>query len=108
LACVITNRIGTERKSAEEAESMPDTTTAGETWRDVVRREFQAAWYALDRAQMILYGEYRKTRDEQIMHMREKFGQACDMLTKAGMDELFPEPDDDDDEDLDEEAAGSR
>lgn len=38
--------------------------------------------------------------------MREKFGWACDMLTKAGLDELFPEPDDD--EDLDEESARSR
>jgi hypothetical protein len=90
---------------------MDRTAVASGTWRDAVRPEFQAAWYALDRAQLVLYGEYRKTGDEQIMLLKQKFGQACDVLTRAGMDELFPEPDTDDD-DLDEDedayAAGSR
>jgi hypothetical protein len=87
--------------------TMGETTTAEQTWRDAVRPEFQAAWYALDRAQLVLYGEYRKSGDEQILRLKQKFGRACDVLTKAGLDELFPEPDDEE-EDLDEEAAGSR
>lgn len=86
---------------------MAETMTADGTWRDAVRPDFQAAWYALDSAQIVLYGEYRKTGDEQIMLMKQKFGQACDMLTKAGLDELFPEPDDGD-PDHDGEAAEPR
>jgi hypothetical protein len=45
----------------------------------------------------VLYGEYRKTGDEQLMRLKQKSGRACDMLTAAGLGEVYPEPGTDDD-----------
>jgi hypothetical protein len=72
---------------------MPEATTANQTWRDAVRPEFQVAWYALDRAQIVLFREYADTGDEQIRCLKDKFERATDILVDLVIDELFPETD---------------
>jgi hypothetical protein len=74
---------------------MAETTSADQTWQDAMRPDFETALLALDRAQMALYGYYRKTGDEQIRCLREKFQQASEALIKLVIDELFPDEDED-------------
>ena len=65
-----------------------------ETWREAVRAHVQAAWDALDRAQITLYHRYEDTCDEELASFKERFEEASDALILLAIDELYPLDDD--------------
>lgn len=94
---------GIRQEQADRVDPLHDRaadTAVAETWRDAMRPEMETAWHALDRAQLVLHGEYRNTSDERIGRLKDKFERATYALIDLVIDELFPEPDDNDDEDV--------
>jgi hypothetical protein len=87
----VTDVTGVRQEQTDRPVYPPPGMAIGGTWRDAMRPEVQAAWHALDRAQIVLYREYADTGDEQIRRLKDKFERAADALIDLVIDELFPE-----------------